>query len=200
MADGFVRCPPHHGGYCPTKVSAWQPTERSYPVQVTDSTPPYQILSWIPPLPDQPSVSAATSFAQYIQTIPVWEQTLFSCLDFILPQYELSALLSQVMTTPAPQPLVIHFISDGSQIDDTTTFRWCLALSGGTCLVNCSGPGYGPGTSHRAAEGYSILSTVCFVARLQQYVDTSAKWPLRFSTDNKGLLILITQRLKYKDN
>jgi hypothetical protein len=79
-------------------------------------------------------------------------------------------------------------VSDGSQIADTTTFGWVLSLSDGTRLVRCAGPGRGPGTSHRA-EVYGVLSAVCFVARLQLFVSTTAPWSLRFTTDNKGLLI-----------
>jgi hypothetical protein len=102
--DGFVLCTPIQCGYLRTQVSDWQLTEQSYPVQVTyPTTTPCRILSWIPPLPEQPSLSVAMSCENCIMTIPAWEQTLFSSLEFILLQYELSELLSQVIMTTDPK-------------------------------------------------------------------------------------------------
>jgi hypothetical protein len=131
---------------------------------------------WCRPVPE--------TFDQYVLTLPLWEQALFTSLNFLVPPFHLSTLLGNLPLGEAARPLQIHFVSDGSQIADTTTFGWVLSLSDGTRLVCCAGPGSGPGTSHRA-EGYGVLSAVCFVAHLQLVVSSNDTCSLRFRTDNK---------------
>jgi hypothetical protein len=221
-SDGFAKCSVQNYHYVPTEISDWQLTAQSYPIRidlfatspVSPSSPSispispmfrgahdaaYILHSPLPPLPTPPLLSVSTTFDQYIHTIPVWEQTLFASLEFLVPPYELATLLMQADLAPNGATLFIHFVSDGSQIVDTTSFGWCLSLSDGTRLACCSGPGHGPGTSHRA-EGYGVLSAVCFVSRLQHFTDTSDPWPLHFPTDNKGLLTRIAQRQAYAAN
>jgi hypothetical protein len=109
-----------------------------------------------------------------------------------VPPYQLTSILSNLPTDPASEPLLVHFISDGSQIEEMLSFGWTLSLSDGTRLAYCARLGFGPRTSHRA-EGYGVLSAMCFVACLQAFVATTAAWPIRFTTDNQGLLTRIGQ-------
>jgi hypothetical protein len=221
-SDGFAKCSEHDHHYVPTEVSHWQPTSQSYPIQIdlldapllaspsVPSTSPlphpsrgapdsFILHGPIPSLPSHQSPPPPTTFVQYIHTLPPWEQTLFASLEFLVPPYKLALLLLQADLAPDGSTFSIHFVSDGSQIEDTTSFGWCLSLSDGTRLARCSGPCHGPATSHRA-EGCGVLSAVCFVSRLQKYTNTSDPWPLRFSTDNKALLIRISQHQAYVAN
>jgi hypothetical protein len=220
-SDGYAKCLMHDKNYVPIEVSEWQPNAQSVPTHldlyanVSDSPlspfipPPsrprtgepdlYTLYGSIPPLRPTPVIVHPITFDEYIPTLPVWEQTLFVSLEYLIPPYELASLLFQADLAPDGPSLSIQFVSDGSQIDDTTSVGWCLSLSDGTRLARCSGPGHGPGTSHRA-EGYGVLSAVCFVSRLQKFTTRSEPWPILFSTDNKGLLIRIAQRQAYIAN
>jgi hypothetical protein len=71
-----------------------------------------------------------------------------------------------------------------------------MSTSDGTRLATCAGPGFGPGTFHRA-EGYGVLSAVHFVYCLQLFVQSTNIWAVQFTMDNKGLLIRIDQRRQY---
>jgi hypothetical protein len=197
--DGFAQCSETQLGHCLEEASAWRPSSTSFPIHsipIPDHPTHFRSSCPIPPLRIRPTHPVPESFDQYVMTLPKWEQSLFTSLEFLVPPFHLAATLSNLPRGADTPALQIHFVSDGSQIDETTTFGWVLSLSDGTRLAQCAGPGCGPGTSHRA-EGYGVLSAVCFVSRLQLFVSTTAPWSLRFTTDNKGLLIRIGQRQNY---
>jgi hypothetical protein len=131
-----------------------------------------------------------------VDTLPQWERDLLDQVVFDVSPFHLTTMFTHMANFDTSAALEIQFVSDGSQIRDRMSFGWCLALPDGTRLAHCSGPGFGPGTSHRA-EGYGVLSAVRFIYQLILYTQSSEPWPVCFTTDNKGLVIRLDQRKQY---
>jgi exonuclease III len=195
--DGFSRCesqPPH--GYAISEMTDWQPTEHSFPVHLQLETGQYfKIRRSIQNTDRPPPIVVPSTFEQYVNTLPAWERDLLSHVTFLLSPYQMLELFESA-PVDTDHPLQIQLVSDGSQIRDRMSFGWSLSTPEGTRLATCAGPGFGPGTSHRA-EGYGVLSAVRFVYRLHTFTGSPAVWSARFTTDNKGLLIRIDQRQQF---
>jgi hypothetical protein len=159
---GFARCTREPPGYVVSELADWQPTEHCHPVCLQMLLDPYfEICGELQETDSAIPVPIPTTFEQFIQTLPDWEQDILENVVFHLLPFQLAALFES-LALDANNPLQIQLVSDGSQIRDQMSFGWAMSTPDGTTLATCAGPGFGPGTSH-CAEGYGVLSAVRFV-------------------------------------
>jgi hypothetical protein len=136
-------------GYFPTEITDWSPTLTSIPVHLSPSMAThFGIRRTIPPHNPPKTTRIPATFAQHVDTLPQWERDLLEQVVFDVPPFQLVIIFTNMANFDTSAALQIQFISNGSQIWDSMSFGWCLALPDGTRLAHYSGPGIGPGTSH----------------------------------------------------
>jgi hypothetical protein len=172
--DGFVRYSEDPYGYFPAKATDWEPTTTSIPVHSTHITAThYGIRRTLQPYNPPETERIPATFEQHVDTLPQWERDLLDQVVFDVSPFQLVTMFTHMANFDTSAALEIQFVSDGSQIRDRMSFGWCLALPNGTRLAHCSGPGFGPGTSHQAA-GYGVLSAVRFIYQLIFFTNSSS--------------------------
>jgi hypothetical protein len=166
-------------------------------------------------------VIIAETFHKYIGHLSSNEHYIFADLQLLYSPYEILQLINlrpltiqdalfplatdADVTNPNPSPVLlppILLVSDGSELARHMTFVWALCLADGTRLAVCSGPAFGPGSSHRA-EATGMLSGARFLQLLQLlqlFCSDIILRPTTFITVNKGLLMRIVQRCQYSVN
>jgi hypothetical protein len=200
----------------------WQPTNSCVPVTAQQYSFDCWTLTQPPAIVHSPSpVIIAKTFHEYIGHLSSNEHHLFADLQLLYSPYEILQLINlRPLTihgalfppgtdadvanpTPSPVPLPptwkLLLVSDGSELARHMTFGWALCLADGTRLAVCSGPAFGPGSSHRA-EATGMLSGARFLQLLQLFCSDIILRPTTFITDNKGLLMRIVQRCQYSVN
>jgi hypothetical protein len=133
-------------------------------------------------------------FADYICTLPPWEQELLEHIDFKLSPEEIADLLAPAETSPA----TILLVSDGSDTEEAMSFGWVLGTKSGQPLVQNYGPGYGIPSSHRA-EAWGMLSGARFLLHYSLYTRLPIPEHVRVESlsDNQGLIHRTTDRTTY---
>ena len=139
-------------------------------------------------------LSLYTDFQDYLQRLPDWEQQLLQNINFHYGAFSTMFYIHEMI--PPNQP--IYAVSDGSMALNTTSFGWVLGTKAGQRLAWCSGPGFGPATSHRA-ECWGKLSVARFLHHLPKF--SSMTYPQQLSifsmADNLGLVTSLIKRSEY---
>jgi hypothetical protein len=133
-------------------------------------------------------------FANYIHTLPLWEQELLEHIEFIMTPDELTDFLAPAETSPA----TLLLVSDASDTAEAMSFSWILGTQTGRPLVQNYGPGFGIPSSHRA-EACGMLSGTRFLLHLTIYTRTPFPEHIKVESmsDNKGLIQRTTERQTY---
>eukprot|EP00957_Ditylum_brightwellii_P108046 8243046-Ditylum_brightwellii.AAC.1 len=100
------------------------------------------------------------------------------------------------MTRPT---ITILAAIDGStsKQDNTMSFGWAISLLDSTTLATHSGPAFGH-ASFFQAEGYGLLSVVCFLYHLQSYTQLSLAHNICIYIDNKGVVTRTNNQIEYE--
>jgi hypothetical protein len=158
--------------------SKWQPTATSLPVNVTgpSTNDEWTINQDLPTTASCPTAPPVATFSDYLATLDPWEQQLFESLELNHTCYD----LIQIISTPPSQPSTLDInlisISDGS----------------------CTGPAHGSKQSSFWAEGYGLLSIVCFLHHLFQFCDCRPSWLIHLSCDNDPLVNRVESTRSFK--
>jgi hypothetical protein len=187
--------------YTPGHSSEWQPTDESTPITLSKlpaSLPPgvFFISQHTPflPHPSRPLFSNA-DFQEYVTVSTTYDRVLLQNVSFHFGgAYNTIAYLHDL----PPDKRILYEVSDGSMINDATTFGWILGTYDGQRLAWGSGPGSGPATSHRA-ECWGKLSAARFLHHLALFTKTPYPADLQISSlaDNKGLQTSLKNRMTY---
>jgi len=186
--------------YHPSRATDWIPDNLSTPISVTQTSNTteneftVEYLSYSHPQSTYRHQSPYDDFQDYLRRLPDWEQQLLQNIQFnygaLSTMYHIQELLH------AKQQL--YAVSDGSMAHNTTTFGWILGTTDGQRLAWCSGPGFGPPTSHRA-ECWGQLSVARFLHHLPKF--SSMTYPQQLQvvpmSDNQGLMTSLTNRAAY---
>jgi hypothetical protein len=153
-----------------------------------------------------PIPSIPETFQEYADSLPLWEQDLFSQLDMVYGCFTILDLIDQYPVAEAsgsPDQLQRQLssllaVSDGLSMDGTMTFGWTMSLPNGQRIASCAGPAPGSKDSSFRAEAYGMLSMVRFLFHLFSFCDASQTWQTQLSTDNQPLLKRIMEYQHYK--
>jgi hypothetical protein len=147
----------------------------------------WKISGPISPLFQFPPTPTPGAFTDYLDALAPWESTLFHSLEMnIYPIEMVSLLISNSFLST----------SDGSvKFSHHASFGWSLSLPNGRRLATCSRPAYGAKPTSYQAEGYGMLSLLCFLLCLFQYCNTMQAVDGIIACDN---LSLINRVLNYQ--
>eukprot|EP00957_Ditylum_brightwellii_P067117 5094726-Ditylum_brightwellii.AAC.1 len=76
------------------------------------------------------------------------------------------------------------------------SYGWIMANADEEILFKHVGPAYGKATSFQA-EGYGLLSIVCFLHHVLIYIMQPIQCKLDFYTDNEGVVVRTKDQLTY---
>jgi hypothetical protein len=141
--DGYAHFTREVPGYVLSELADWQPTEHFHPVRLQTLMDPYfEICGDLQATYYSIPVPSPTTFDQFVQTLPDWEQDILENVVFHLLPFQLATLFESSALNET-NPLQIQFVSDGSQIRDQMSFGWAMSTPDGTRLATCAGPGFG---------------------------------------------------------
>ena len=130
----------------------------------------------------------AGSFSEYIDRLPEWERELLQFLE----------LASDAFTVGLAISYGIRAVSDGSVWNDNQgAFGWTLSTDQGDRMARCMGPARGVNIDSYRAEAYGMLSILCFLKRLTEFIGQGDEWHGIIATDSQSLLDTIMDG-KYK--
>lgn len=122
-----------------------------------------------------------------IKLMDEWERQLLQNIEILVPIERIS------------QPIRQHIIiaSDGSVKDNQASYGWVLATDDGIRLIHCKGPAYGYCPTSYRAEGYGLLSAICFI----HYSRHKWKWNNQYKIicDNRGMILTMQEQLRIED-
>jgi hypothetical protein len=186
--------------YHPSRATDWIPDNLATPISVTPTSHTtenafeVEYFSYVPTQSTSHHLSQYDDFQDYLRRLPDWEQQLLQNIQFKYGEFSTMYYIHEL--PPAKQEL--YAVSDGSMAHNTTTFGWILGTKDGQRLAWCSGPGFGPATSHRA-ECWGQLSIARFLHHLPKF--SSMTYPQHLQivpmTDNQGLITSLTKRNAY---
>jgi hypothetical protein len=130
--EGYARCTREPSGYVVSELADWQPTEHCHPVGLHMLMDPYfEISGELQATYSAIPMPIPTTFEQFSQTLPNWEQDLLDNVVFHLLPFQLAALFES-SALDETSTLQTYFVSDGSQIRDKMSFGWAMSTPDGT--------------------------------------------------------------------
>jgi hypothetical protein len=105
-------------------------------------------------VPHYPPIISST-FSEFLQALPPWEATLLKHITFHQDMYTLDHCLQTDQASIG--------VSDGSVLGEGGAFGWCLSQRDGPRLATGMGSAQGLKPSSYHAEGYGMLSILCFL-------------------------------------
>jgi hypothetical protein len=183
----------------PNRATTWVPTPTLLPVDALLNDAFNVVLSHTPwrhfqsPAPLR-SAHHHYDFADYVRTLPLWEQEILEHIEFILTPEELMDLLAPVDTSPP----TLLLVSDGSDTEEAMSFGWILGTQSGRPLVQNYRPGFGIPSSHRA-KAWGMISGARFLLHYTIYTRHPIPEHVKVESmsDNKGLIHRATDRKTY---
>jgi hypothetical protein len=121
----------------------------------------------------------AATFIETINRLPEWEHEILQHLE----------LASDAFTVGVELSHGIRVVSDGSVWDDNQgAFGWTLSNDKGERMARCMGPARGARIDSYRAEAYGMLSVLCFLKRLTEFIGQGDEWHGILATDSQSLL------------
>eukprot|EP00957_Ditylum_brightwellii_P039991 3026975-Ditylum_brightwellii.AAC.1 len=99
----------------------------------------------------------AANFAEYLQSLPYWERTLFEELDMKL---DCDSRIQQFQDGVTKRSFKMGIVSDIAGKEQSVAFGWSIQDNNNTILADCAGPAFGSCQSSFCAEVYGMLSGV----------------------------------------
>jgi exonuclease III len=126
-----------------------------------------------------PSISATTTFAQYVQTLDPWEIELLCHRELYTDPRAITCALDDGF----------YAACDGSVTsDEKGAFGWILSTVLGERAATGMGPVGGSHVQPYRAEAVALLSLLCFFCRLAEFVGKHDQWHGVIVTDSQSLL------------
>ena len=153
--------------------------------------PPFilTVQNYQPQVPIQPP-PPPTSFLQYIQSLPAWEQHLLQHVTFLQEE----TIVCQHM-----QAGTIVLVSDGSEMNKQGSHGWVLAsTTTKQDLVQNQGPAPTSKASPFRAEAYGKLSGLRFIVNFSSYHAITIPTNFDMGLDCQGVIKRIYQYKSYK--
>ena len=125
----------------------------------------------------------ASTFLEFIQRLPEWERELLQFLELASDAHSVGVAISHGL----------RVVSDGSVWDNNQgAFGWTLSTDQGDRMARCMGPARGARLDSYRAEAYGMLSVLCFLRRLAEFIGQRDEWKGILATDSQSLLDTIT--------
>ena len=133
----------------------------------------------------QRTARTAGTFQEFINQLPEWERELLQYLELASDAYTVGVAISHGLRA----------VSDGSVWDNNQgAFGWTISTDQGERMARCMGPARGARLDSYRAEAYGMLSALCFLRRLAEFIGQRDEWHGILATDSQSLLDTITDR------
>jgi hypothetical protein len=167
-----------------TETRGWQDLPGNlYPIEAWPRLDSEWRLTYCGNKQVQRSAMTAGTFQEMINQLPEWERELLQFLELASDAYSVGVAISHG----------IRVVSDGSVWDNNQgAFGWTLSTDQGERMARCMGPARGARLDSYRAEAYGMLSALCFLRRLAEFIGQRDEWQGILATDSQSLLDTIT--------
>ena len=133
-----------------------------------------RVVAFDPPPDIQP-----VTFHQYISTLDEWEIELLEHTTLFADPRAIGVALDHG----------IRAVSDGSEWYSTQgSFGWAISDDAGHRVATCTGPARSKTPYSYRSESYGMLSLLCFLKRLSEYINQWEPWQGTVATDSLSLI------------
>ena len=123
--------------------------------------------------------SCAGTFKEFILELAPWESELLRMTD----------VSEDIFSTGLAISHGLRAVSDGSVWEETNgAFGWALSTDQGERVAKGMGPARGVKIDSYRAEAYGMLSLLCFLKRLAEFLGQNDEWQGIVATDSQSLL------------
>eukprot|EP00957_Ditylum_brightwellii_P206595 15349140-Ditylum_brightwellii.AAC.1 len=125
----------------------------------------------------------AANFAEYLQSPPYWERTLFKELEMNL---DCGSLIQHFQDSATERSFQMCLVSDSAGKEQSMAFGWLIQDDNNRILPECASPAFGSHKSSFCAEAYKMLSGVWFIYHVSTFTNSLINWITEGSADNAG--------------
>ena len=124
-------------------------------------------------------MSCAGTFQEFVLEFPMWESELFRMVVVSEDIFGIGLAISHGLRA----------VSDGSVWEETNgAFGWALSTDQGERVAKGIGPARGVKIGSYRVEAYGMLSLLCFLKRLAEFLGQKDEWQGIVATNSQSLL------------